>query len=83
MNATTNARLLAGAKVIKVGNSAGIVLPKEVLGLLGVELGDQLNFIRTPDGLSLSKYDPDFAEKMNVAREVMKRRRNALRELAK
>ena len=83
MNAPANIKPPLGSKIIKVGNSAGVILPKEVLAALGVELGDKLSFTKTPSGLSISKYDPDFAEKMSVAREVMKRRRNALRELAK
>ena len=83
MNAPVNIKPPIGSKIIKVGNSAGIILPKEVLASLGVELGDQLSFTRTPSGLSISKYDPSLAEKMSVARDVMKRRRNALRELAK
>lgn len=83
MNAPANIKPVLGSKVIKVGNSAGVILPKEVLAMLGVELGDQLSFTSTPAGLSVSKYDPTFAEQMTVAREVMKRRRNALRELAK
>lgn len=83
MNAPANIRSVVGSKVIKIGNSAGVILPKEVLAMLGVELGDQLSFTNTPSGLSISKYDPTFAEQMTVARGVMKRRRNALRELAK
>ncbi len=58
MNAPANIKPVLGSKVIKVGNSAGVILPKEVLAMLGVELGDQLSFTSTPSGLSVSKYDP-------------------------
>ena len=83
MNAPANIKPPIGTKVIKIGNSAGLILPKEVLAMLGVELGDQISFTQTPSGLNLTRYDPEFSEKVEVAREVMKRRRNALRELAK
>lgn len=70
-------------KVTQIGNSAGVVLPKEVLARLKVAKGDHLHLTETPDGYALSPYDPAFEEQMEAAREIMKRRRNALRELAK
>lgn len=70
-------------KLIKIGNSTGVVLPKEVLARLRVELGDELSLSETPEGVTLSRRDPAFEEQMAAAREVMARRRNALRELAK
>jgi putative addiction module antidote len=70
-------------KLIKVGNSVGVILPKQVLDKLGVELGDQLDLIEGVEGLQLQRHDEGFAAQMEVARGVMKRRRNALRELAK
>lgn len=60
-----------------------VILPKEALASLGVELGDRITFTDAPGGVNITKYDPEFSEKMAVAREVMKRRLNALRELAK
>ena len=70
-------------KLIKVGNSVGLILPKDVLARLGVDLGDFIDVTDTPEGLRIQRHDDGFAEQMAVAREVMKRRRNALRELAK
>lgn len=70
-------------KLIKIGNSTGIVLPKELLARLRVELGDELFVSEVPEGFTISKRDPDFEAQMEVAREVMARRRAALRELAK
>ena len=70
-------------KLIKIGNSMGVILPKEVLAKLGVEAGDSLDLSDTPEGIQIQRHDEGFAEQMEVAREVMKRRRNALRELAK
>lgn len=70
-------------KLIKVGNSVGVVLPKELLGKLGVELGDQLDFVDSPEGFRIRRHDAGFAEQLAMARAVMKRRRAALAELAK
>lgn len=70
-------------KVIKIGNSAGVILPKEVLDRLGLELGDSLSCSQTPDGIALSAKDPEFDRQMAHARSIMKRYRNALSELAK
>ena len=70
-------------KVTTVGNSVGIVLPKEALARLNVSKGDTLTLIETPNGLELTAYDPEFEADMDAARTVMRRYRNALRELAK
>ncbi|MCW3836558.1 AbrB/MazE/SpoVT family DNA-binding domain-containing protein [Sphingomonas canadensis] len=70
-------------KVVRVGNSAGVILPKEVLAKLRVALGDELSISEVPGGIALTRHDPGFEEQMKTAREVMARRRNALRELAK
>ena len=81
MNAPTNIR--SGTKLIKVGNSVGVILPRDVLAKLGLEAGDQLSISDAPGGVPLSRYAPEFELQMAIARDVMKRRRNALRELAK
>lgn len=73
----------ATLKVTKIGNSAGIVLPKEVLAQLGVEVGGTLSVVTTLRGIEISAEEPDFEAQMAVAREVMARRKRALRELAK
>jgi putative addiction module antidote len=70
-------------KVIRVGNSKGVILPKEVLARLRIDLGDSLSVVDTAEGVELRPADGDFEEQMAVAREVMRRRRLALRELAK
>jgi putative addiction module antidote len=70
-------------KLIKIGNSVGVILPKETLAKLGVELGDMVDVSDSPEGIRIQRHDEGFAAQMEVAREVMKRRRNALRELAK
>jgi putative addiction module antidote len=70
-------------KVRRVGNSLGVVLPKEVLAKLRVGEGDELTVIDTPDGVALQHFDAELQEQIDAARRAMKRYRNALRELAK
>jgi len=70
-------------KVQKIGNSAGVILPKELLAELGAEIGGTLSAVRTQRGIELFVSDDEFERQMEIAREVMTRRRRALRELAK
>lgn len=77
------ANFLKPLKLIPVGNSIGAIIPKEMLQALGVAQGDSLYPVRTPNGIELRKFDPEFIEEMEMAREIMRRRRNVLRELAK
>ena len=72
-------------KLIPIGNSTGVILPKELLQSLGVEAGDRLFTTRTPGGIEFRKSESDstFEQQMVLAREVMTRRRKALSELAK
>jgi len=70
-------------KLTQIGNSVGVILPKELLGKLGVGKGDTLYAIDTPEGVRLSTADPEFEAQMEVARRLMKKWRNVLRELAK
>jgi putative addiction module antidote len=70
-------------KVTTIGNSTGVILPKEVLERLRVEKGDSLHVLETPRGIELTPYDPEFAAQMEAAERVMREDRDALRELAK
>ncbi|WP_395684366.1 AbrB/MazE/SpoVT family DNA-binding domain-containing protein [Dokdonella sp.] len=70
-------------KIRKVGNSVGVVLPKEVLTHLKVSEGDTVTLTETQDGVRLSAADPEFAKTMAVFESLNRRYRNALRELAK
>lgn len=70
-------------KITKIGNSAGVILPKEVLAHLGASVGETVSVVTTPRGIEIVHAEPDFDEQMAVAREVMARRKRALRELAK
>ena len=75
--------MVAPVKVRRVGNSLGVILSKDLVESLGVAEGDELFAIRTPDGIRLTPYDPDFAEAIESTRDYMRRHRNALHELAK
>ena len=71
-------------KLRKIGNSLGLVLPKEAVAKLNVVEGDHLFITETPEGaFRLSAADPEFAKQMEIARAGMRRYRNTLRELAK
>jgi putative addiction module antidote len=70
-------------KITQIGNSLGVILPKEVLARLKVEKGDQIFMTDAPDGMRVSHNDPTFELQMKAAREIMKNRRQVLRELAK
>ncbi len=70
-------------KITKIGNSAGIILPKDVLAHLSVGVGEALSVVATPSGIELSAAQPEFEAQMEAAREVMARRKRALHELAK
>jgi putative addiction module antidote len=70
-------------KVRKLGNSLGVVLPREAAAVLNVQEGDQLYITEAPGGFRLTAANPEFARQMEIAKKGMRRYRNALRELAK
>ncbi len=70
-------------KVRKVGTSAGVILPKETLGHLGVNEGDELFLVESPNGYEVSRYDPEFEKQVDIARKGMKAYKDTLHELAK
>jgi putative addiction module antidote len=70
------------AKIIAIGNSAGIILPKEMLARLNVKKGDSLYFTEGSHGIRLMPFDQDFATQMEAAREVMRENRDVLQRLA-
>jgi len=69
-------------KVTTVGNSVGVILPKEILERLRVKKGDSLYVIETKNGIELTSYDPEFAKQVEVAERVMRKDRDALKKLA-
>jgi putative addiction module antidote len=74
---------MTALKLTQIGNSVGVILPKEVLARLNVEKGDTLYLSDAANGVMLTPYSAEFETQMTAARGVMKKRRNVLRELAK
>jgi len=71
-------------EIKKIGNSVGIILPKDLLAKFNLKEGDKLFPVEQPNGgLLLTPHNPDFEKAMEVARRGMKRYHNALAELAK
>jgi putative addiction module antidote len=70
-------------RVVKIGNSAGVILPKEVLARLNAAPGGMISVEANDGGVTLKPYEDDFEEQMAVARGVMEDYKRALRELAK
>ncbi len=70
-------------KVTPIGNSMGILLPKEALSKLHVSKGDTLYLVDSPEGLTITPYQQDFEKQMDAAKKIMKKYRNAFHELAK
>lgn len=81
MNARPN--LARKLKLIKIGNSMGVILPKEVIAGLRVSQGDAIYLNDTPNGYSMSATDPDFLAAMDAAEEIMREDRDILAVLAR
>lgn len=69
-------------KLTAIGNSVGVVLPKELLARLRVGKGDLLHVTETPTGIELTPYDPEVAAQMEAAEAIMREDRDVLRKLA-
>jgi len=70
------------AKVTAIGNSEGIILPKEALGKLKVHKGDFVYLIETSNGYEVVSYDEKFVQQMKIAQKIMREDRNVLKALA-
>ena len=68
-------------KLTTIGNSVGVVLPRELLARLRVERGDTLYVLETPNGIELTPYRPDFAAQIEAAERVLRDERDVLRQL--
>lgn len=69
-------------KIITVGNSVGIILPKEILERLRVKRGDSLCAIETKNGIELTEYNSELAKQMDIAERVMHEDLDALSRLS-
>jgi putative addiction module antidote len=71
-------------QIRKIGNSVGLILPKELLARLRLKEGDQLHVIEQPErGLKLSPYNPKHAKAMSIARKAFRTYANTFKALAK
>lgn len=70
-------------KITQIGNSLGVILPKEVLARLKLEKGDQLFVTDTPGGVALTPHEPGFDEQLALGREFMREYRDTFKALAK
>jgi putative addiction module antidote len=74
--------MATAVKVIAIGNSQGVILPRETLARFNIRKGDSLFVTETPQGIRLAPYDEEFASQMDAAREVMRENKDVLRKLA-
>jgi putative addiction module antidote len=74
--------MATAVKITTIGNSVGIVLPKEVLNRLHVEKGDMLYVTDSPGGVQLSPYNVTLAQKLDAFEQVMRENRDVLKKLA-
>ena len=62
---------MTALKITSLGNSAGVLLPKELLAKLRVEKGDMLHVIETENGLEFTLYNPEFDAQIAVVQDIM------------
>ena len=74
---------MSALKLTQIGNSVGVILPKELLARLKLEKGDTVHITDTPDGFAVTPYDPAFEEQLALGRDFMREYRDTFRALAK
>lgn len=70
-------------KLTQIGNSVGVILPKEALSKLKLEKGQSVFLTETPDGFALTPYNPELEEQIQAGREFMRHFRDTFHQLAK
>jgi putative addiction module antidote len=70
-------------KLTQIGNSIGVILPREVLGRLKLEKGESVFLMETPDGYVITPYNPALDEQIQAGREFMREYRDTFHQLAK
>ena len=83
-NVSTDKRevIMTELKIIAIGNSHGVILPRKILEKLRLEKDDRLFCIETPQGVELTPYRPDFAKQMELGENILRENRDVLRKLA-
>jgi putative addiction module antidote len=70
-------------KLVQIGNSVGMILPKEVLAAMDAKKGDELTLVSAPDGVRLTPYDAEVNRQIEAGRDFMREYRDTLKALAK
>ena len=70
-------------KLTQIGNSVGVILPKEALSRLRLEKGQSVFLTETPEGYALTPYDPALEVQIQAGREFMREFRDTFHQLAK
>jgi putative addiction module antidote len=71
-------------QIKKIGNSNGLILPRELMQRLDLKRGQQLYIVELAGGgFQVLPYDPDFEKTMNLADEIVDEYRDTLAALAK
>jgi putative addiction module antidote len=73
---------MSSLKLTGIGNSVGVILPRDLLAKLRVGKGDTVYAVETPNGIELTAYDPEFAAQMDAAEAIMREDRDVLKKLA-
>ena len=74
---------MSALKLTQIGNSVGVILPKEVLARMKVAKGDTVFLTEAANGITLTPYDPELEEQLKVGREFMREFRDTFHQLAK
>ena len=80
---TIKATQMSKAKLVKIGNSTGVILPKSMLENLNLEAGDEIELSQSKDNIVISREDSNFSAYVETAREIMRDYDLTMRELAK
>lgn len=70
-------------KITQIGNSLGVILPRDILSRLRLEKGDTVHVVETPEGLKMLPFDPELGEQLALGRDFMREYRDTFHELAK
>jgi len=70
-------------KLTQIGNSVGVILPKEALSRLKLSKGETVFLTETSEGYTLTPYDPALEEEMEAGRAFMREYRDTFHQLAK
>jgi putative addiction module antidote len=74
---------MTALKLTQIGNSVGVIFPKELLARLKIEKGDTIFWTEAANGVMLTPYDPELEEQLQAGREFMRDYRDTFHQLAK